>query len=448
MNAPAYPTSVTLYICKVCGWIYDESKGDPDSGLPPGTRFEDIPDDWYCPLCGVGKADFEPLPQQPPTLASPDQNVRPASVRNTGATSTAIVIVGGGAAGWSVARRLRALDPLVPITLVSACTADVYAKPELSVALSRGLDATGLRQETGQDAAQRLHVTLLPQTVAVGIDPHAQRLRTTRGTLPYSKLILAQGARPVDYPAFPSSLVWRINTLAAWAALRTRLGQNARRIVIVGAGLVGCELAEDAARAGHFVTLVYRGQYPLASLLPAQAAARLQQQLSNSGVTLIPEATVSSVKRTVHGTTVQLETEEALTADCVIAAIGLQTDLRLAHMAGLQTDQGIAVNAQTLQTSNPAIYALGDCISLDGQPCRYIGPIAPQADAIAHAVLGMPHAGYHHSPPAIRLKNRSLPLELRGQPDPASAWHTIHNTPERLVMQQRRGGTVTATLEV
>lgn len=117
-------------------------------------------------------------------------------------------------------------------------------------------------------------------------------------------------------------------------------------------------------------------------------------------------------------------------------------------MAGLQTDQGIAVNAQTLQTSNPAIYAIGDCISLDGQPCRYIGPIAPQADAIAHAVLSLPHEGYHHSPPAIRLKNRSLPLELRGRPDPASAWHTIHNTPERLVMQQRHDGTVTATLEV
>ncbi|MFT9331522.1 MAG: rubredoxin, partial [Acetobacter persici] len=47
MNASAPYTSVTLYICKVCGWIYDESKGDPDSGLPPGTRFEDIPDDWY-----------------------------------------------------------------------------------------------------------------------------------------------------------------------------------------------------------------------------------------------------------------------------------------------------------------------------------------------------------------------------------------------------------------
>ncbi|BCX87828.1 hypothetical protein MIN45_P0195 [Methylomarinovum tepidoasis] len=49
------------YVCVVCGYIYDEAEGDPDSGLPPGTRFEDIPDDWVCPECGVTKDDFEPL---------------------------------------------------------------------------------------------------------------------------------------------------------------------------------------------------------------------------------------------------------------------------------------------------------------------------------------------------------------------------------------------------
>lgn len=49
------------YVCVVCGYIYDEAQGDPDGGLPPGTRFDDIPDDWICPECGVTKDDFEPL---------------------------------------------------------------------------------------------------------------------------------------------------------------------------------------------------------------------------------------------------------------------------------------------------------------------------------------------------------------------------------------------------
>ena len=49
------------FLCRACGWIYDEKIGDPDGGLPAGTRFEDIPDDWQCPLCGVTKRDFEPF---------------------------------------------------------------------------------------------------------------------------------------------------------------------------------------------------------------------------------------------------------------------------------------------------------------------------------------------------------------------------------------------------
>ena len=48
------------YVCTVCGYVYDPAEGDPDSGIEPGTAFEDIPEDWVCPLCGVGKDDFEP----------------------------------------------------------------------------------------------------------------------------------------------------------------------------------------------------------------------------------------------------------------------------------------------------------------------------------------------------------------------------------------------------
>ena len=53
-------TAMKKYVCSVCGYVYDPEKGDPDSGIAPGTAFEDIPDDWTCPLCGVGKSDFEP----------------------------------------------------------------------------------------------------------------------------------------------------------------------------------------------------------------------------------------------------------------------------------------------------------------------------------------------------------------------------------------------------
>lgn len=48
------------YVCKLCGYVYDPADGDPDSGIAPGTKFEDLPADWVCPVCGAGKADFEP----------------------------------------------------------------------------------------------------------------------------------------------------------------------------------------------------------------------------------------------------------------------------------------------------------------------------------------------------------------------------------------------------
>ncbi len=64
-----------LYICRACGLIYDEEKGDPDSGIAPGTRFEDIPDDWECPLCGVTKTDFEPFePFEGPDVEEVDKS--------------------------------------------------------------------------------------------------------------------------------------------------------------------------------------------------------------------------------------------------------------------------------------------------------------------------------------------------------------------------------------
>ena len=54
-------TEVPRWMCEACGWIYDPDEGDPDSGIEPGTPFEDIPDSWFCPVCGARKADFEPV---------------------------------------------------------------------------------------------------------------------------------------------------------------------------------------------------------------------------------------------------------------------------------------------------------------------------------------------------------------------------------------------------
>ena len=99
-------------------------------------------------------------------------------------------------------------------------------------------------------------------------------------------------------------------------------------------------------------------------------------------------------------------------ADQVIAAVGLQTPGRLAQGAGLTWKNGIAVEFETLRTSNVYIHALGDCITLNGEASRYIEPIARQAKTIAAAICGLPPAPYEARPALVRVKTTSLPLTL------------------------------------
>lgn len=427
------------FLCRACGLIYDEGEGDPDGGLPPGTRFADIPDDWACPICGVTKTDFEPYQRR--------ASIAPVPVALAPQRRPGVVIVGGGIAGWSAAEAIRDEDAAIPITLVTACGGDLYHKPELSIALGRGLSPEKLRRETGAEAAHRLGVRLLAETVAIGLSPERHSLRTTRGTLPYTHLVLAHGARPALPASLDPALCWRVNDLAAWTGLHAELAQGPRAVAVIGAGMVGCELAEDLARAGHAVILIGADTLPLPELLPEQAARRLLAGLTGLGVRFRGGTLVSGLtRRPEGGIALALADGTSLTADTVIAATGLATPSRLVRGAGLTFDRGIVVEPASLRTSAPDIYALGDCISLTGAPCRFIEPIARQAAVIAGAILGRDGPLYAHAAPVIRLKTRSAPIELHGVPVADVPWHVTEESGGRLAMEQRRGGEVIAWL--
>lgn len=429
------------FICRACGLIYDEELGDPDSGLAPGTRFEDIPNDWECPICGVRKTDFEPYTVRDASQAP--------SLPGLWARKPGIVIVGGGIAGWAVAEAVRALKASAQITLVTKCAGDIYNKPELSVALARGQTPESLCRETGSAAARRLGIRLLPAALAVGICTSRRMLRTTRGTIPYSDLVLAHGARPVALPSLPGSLCWSINDLAAWSGLYERLSAGPKRIVLVGAGMVGCELAEDFARAGHRVMLLDRQTAPLGGLLPAPASGRIERGLRSLGVSFVGPVIVESVVAAADGTKQIITTcGQSFDADVVVAAAGLVTESRLARQADLAFDNGIVVDPATLRTNAPHIYALGDCISLGGRPCRFVEPIVQQAASIARNVLNLAHEGYHHAPPIIRLKTKSAPIMLHGTPHPDAVWRTVRDDATSLVMEQWRAGKLASRLTV
>ena len=399
------------YICHACGYIYDEATGDPDSGLAAGTRFDDIPADWACPLCGVTKGDFEPYS----ALSLDEVRARAAGAVPVVAASRSapgVVIVGGGRAGWLAAESLRALDSSLPITLVCACAGDVYDKPMLSVAMARHMDAGALVKESGRDAAERLGVRLLAHTDAVRIVTSTRTLRTTRGSLRYDQLVLAHGARSVLPETLPASLCWRINHLDTYQRLQASLGDTPKDVVIVGAGLIGSELANDLAIGGHRITLLDVMPQPLGRWPAEQAGEPLLQAWKDLSIRFVGGVQVASLEKVGDCYRVTTACGRRFAADQVIAATGLATPPRLALSAELDWNHGIAVDPNTLCTSADNIYALGDCVTINGQASRFIEPIARQAKTIAAAIAGHAAVPYEVRPGIVRVKTTSMPLTL------------------------------------
>ncbi|MDB5963614.1 MAG: Rubredoxin-type Fe(Cys)4 protein [Polaromonas sp.] len=399
-----------LFICRACGLVYDEAKGDPDSGLAAGTRFADIPDDWACPLCGVSKSDFEPyVLLAPARQATQAKASAPASsVRSRSDAGT--VIVGAGRAGWQMAEALRQRDAGMPITLVTACSGDVYDKPMLSVAMARGLTPDKLPRESGAAAARRLGVKLLANAQAVRILPASRQLRTSRGALRYRHLVLAHGAEARSLPQFPAALCWRINHLQAYAALRAQLGTTPQRVAIVGAGLVGAELANDLAVGGHRVVLMDAAALPLSACLAPHRAEQLLEAWKALPLQFVGSVQVTEVSALPGSSAKQLTTTcgQVFSVDHVVVAVGLQTPHRLADSAGLAWNNGIDVQPGSLATSVEGIHALGDCIAIGGTVSRYIEPIGRQASTLAAQIAGQTPVPYLQTRVPLRIKTSSL----------------------------------------
>lgn len=420
------------FICIACGLIYDEEQGDPDGGLAPGTRFEDIPDDWECPVCGVTKRDFKPFVKHKRS----DVSVVIAPMRERG-----VVIVGAGMAGWAMAEAIRAKDSMLPVTMITACSGDRYNKPELSVSFARVSNSESLVRDTAAAEAQRLGINLVNHTFVVSVSPGARQVRTTRGTFDYTKLVIAQGSRTLLPPNLPENLCWRMNLLSDWNALLPKLQGPSKRVAIVGAGMVGCELAEDLCQMGHSVFLLSRNTLPLNGLLPDVAGKRLLAAQTALGVTFVHSKQIVDVtQQQAQGSKlITFSTDETLRVDEIIATTGVATDNRIAQRAQLEFNNGIVVNSQTLETSQSGIFAVGDCASFDGNSHRYIGLIQQQVGVVAESLTNdsRDDTYINHLPPVV-LKTKSCPVKITGIPDNTSHWEVIEETDSYLCMKQLR----------
>jgi len=303
-----------------------------------------------------------------------------------------IVVLGSGLAGYTLVRELRKLDRNVAITFITRDSGDYYSKPMLSNALAQGKTAESLVITAAAEMAGQLDFTLLHNTEVSGIDREHKQLQTSSGVVEYDRLVLALGADAIRLPlqGNAADAVVSVNDLADYAKFRGAIEstkQGAKHIAIIGAGLIGCEFANDLATAGYAVTIIDPTTHPLSGLMPEHAGKQLLEPLAALGVTGRFGVAVKAVDLQPSGYALTLTDGTTLLADVVLSAVGLRPRVELARSSGLAVNRGIVVDAQ-MRSSDASIYALGDCAEIEGRVLPYVLPIMHAARALAQVLTG------------------------------------------------------------
>lgn len=302
-----------------------------------------------------------------------------------------VVIIGSGLAGYAVARELRKLVANKPILLLSADHGGFYSKPMLSNALATGKTPESIINNDADKMASQLNITIRPHTRVIAIDRagHTITLANTE-QLSYGKLVLAIGAEQVRLSLQGSGVakIFTVNDVDDYRHFREALTDK-RKIAIIGAGLIGCEFANDLAAVGYQVDVIDIAAQPLGRLLPPEAGTYLQKKLEAVGVNFHFDAATQSVELIDDRLYLVLASGEKIAADIVLSSVGLAPRIKMAQEAGLKVNRGIVVD-QMLQTSDEHIYALGDCAEVAGKILPFVLPITHAARALAATLAGNP----------------------------------------------------------
>lgn len=299
-----------------------------------------------------------------------------------------LIIIGSGLAGFTLAREWRKLDSTTPLRIFTTDDGGFYSKPMLSNAIASGKSAAQLATKTAMQMAQELNAEISTHTEISAIYPARHSITANGQEIAYSRLVLAQGAEPFRVPlqGDGADAVFSVNDLDDYTRFRAAL-ENKKRVTILGAGLIGCEFANDLLAGGFSVDVIDPGAQPLAALLPAEIGLKLQGSLGQQGVNWRFGFKAEAVTRTGKALRLTLSDGSSLDADVVLSAIGLRPRTALAAAAGITINRGVVVDNQ-LKTSAPDIYAIGDCAEVQGRVLPYVMPLMQQARTLAKVLAG------------------------------------------------------------
>ena len=322
------------------------------------------------------------------------------------------IIIGAGQAGYQTAAQLRVKGYTAPITLIGDEAHIPYQQPPLSKAYLKGeLDGDRLPFRPENFYADK-NIDLRLNERVEAITPSEKTITTAKGTLSYDSLVIATGGTPRQIPV-PEPLARKTHIL------KTRddadaLGQalsSAQRVAIVGAGFIGLEVAATAAQAGKDVTVYEMQDRILARVASPAVSAALEARHAAAGVDLRLNEGVDFAN---------------LEADVVLLGIGGMPVQELAESAGLTCDGGIVVDGH-MRTSDPAIYAAGDCAKSPtpfwSDPIRLesVQNAIDQANLIADQLAGTNDAPAYHAVPWFWSDQYEVKYQLAGLIPPSTS---------------------------
>lgn len=425
------------YECIVCGWIYDEAKGDPENGVAAGTPWADVPEDWLCPDCGVGKEDFAVIAESV-TEAVPHHEHE----LGTDVAKAPLVVIGSGLAGYGLVKEFRKHDKDTPLIVVTSDDGRSYSKPMLSTGFTKGHSASDLAQLDAGSIGRQFDASVWTMTQVKSIDTAKQMLKLgdAETSIHYSKLVLALGADtitpPVDGDA--QEYIYSINDLLDYQDFRRAIEHNGvKKIVLIGAGLIGCEYANDLLNGGFEVELVDPLATCLPALLPEAAGQAVQRALEGIGARFHFGPLVTAVNKNSdgNGVKVSLNNGDTLDADLVVSAVGVRPRTALAKAAGIECNRGVLTNRQ-LETSAPGVYAMGDCAEVAGHVLVYVAPLMAAARALGKTLAGAATPVTYPAMP-VTIKTPVCPVVVSPPPPGAEGNWQIQQQDNNVVAEFR-----------
>jgi len=318
--------------------------------------------------------------------------------------SEPLVVIGNGMAAMRLVEELcqRALGRYA-IAVVGDEPGLAYNRVLLSSVLAREVSRSDIELKSAQWWRER-GVTLLYGHSATAIDPAIRRVRLANGaTLPYARLVLATGSRPIrlNVPGMELPGVKTFRDLGDVAAIEAAAAKDAK-VAVIGGGLLGLEAAYGLAKAGARVSVIHLMDRLMERQLDARASAMLKQTVEARGIAVHLEAETAGIRNSGRRLGVALKDGRTIEADLVVVATGIRPNIDLARTADLDIGRGIVVDDR-LQTSRAGIYAIGECAEHRGICYGLVEPAYEQARVLAGHLAGE-QARYGGSVLATNLK--------------------------------------------